>query len=252
MESMDKVILVNGLTKRFRKHTAVEDLSFDVPRGSVFAMLGNNGAGKTTTIRSLVGLEEPSAGEIEVLGLDPRRDSVAIRRRVGYVPEERNLYEWMTPVEIGWFVGKFYPTWSAERFSAILKHFELPTDRKIGKLSRGMKAQLDLSLALAHEPELLVLDEPTGGLDSLVRRDFLESMIAVAGQGRTVLVSSHEVREVERVADRGLILFNSKLLWCGEIDDLKANTAEVLFPPGAGYRGQQGTLHENALANGSV
>ena len=215
---MESAIRVEGLTKRYRKTLAVDDVSFEAPAGSVFAMLGNNGAGKTTTIRCLLGLEQRSGGRIDVLGLDPQAEGIEIRRRVGYVPEERHLYEWMTPKQIGRFVGAFFPTWSTRRFDSILTHFEVPPKRKIKHLSRGMKAQVDLALALAHDPSVLVLDEPTGGLDPLVRRDFLESMIAMAGQGKTVLVSSHEVDEVERIADRVLILYNAKPLWIGELE----------------------------------
>ena len=227
---MDTAVRVHGLVKRFRKTTAVDSLAFEVPRGSVFALLGNNGAGKTTTIRCLLGLEAPDAGDIEVMGMDPRTDAVGIRRRVGYVPEERHLYPWMTAREIGWFVGSFYPTWSKDRYGAILDHFEIPARRKIAALSRGMKAQVDLALALGHDPDLLVLDEPTGGLDPVVRRDFLESMVGMAGQGRTVIVSSHEVSEVARVADRGLIVYNSRLLWTGDLESLGAGTCEVVLP----------------------
>ena len=227
---METAVRVHGLAKRFRKIVAVDGLSFEVPRGSVFALLGNNGAGKTTTIRCLLGLEAPDGGDIAVLSMDPRADSVGIRRQVGYVPEERHLYDWMTPVEIGWFVGRFYPTWSADRYDTILEHFEVPTDRKIRQLSRGMKAQVDLALALGHDPDLLILDEPTGGLDPVVRRDFLESMVGMAGQGRTVVVSSHEVSEVARVADRGLIMYNSRLLWTGDFDSLSTGTCEVVLP----------------------
>jgi len=233
-QAVETVIRVEGLGKRYRKVQAVEDLSFEVPPGSVFALMGNNGAGKSTTIRCLLGLEEFQQGSIDVLGLDPRTDGIDIRQQVGYVPEERQLYEWMTPAEIGRFVGAFYSNWSPGRFDSIVKHFDLPPDRRIAQLSRGMKAQVDLALALAHDPNLLVLDEPTGGLDPLVRRDFLESMITMAGQGKTVLVSSHEVGEVERVADRGLMLYNSKLVWVGELAPLKEGTCEVLLPDGVG------------------
>lgn len=229
---MEAAIRVTGLTKRYRKHTAVEDLDFDVPVGSVSAVMGNNGAGKSTTIRCLLGLEAADAGSISVLGMDPNKDSVGIRKQVGYVPEDRCLYEWMRATEIGRFVGSFYPTWNAELFDSILANFSVPTDRRISELSKGMKAQLDLALALASQPKLLILDEPTGGLDTLVRRDFMESMVSMAGDGRTVLVCSHEIHEIERVADHGMILFDSTRLWIGELEPLKSGTCEVRLPAG--------------------
>lgn len=229
---METAICVQGLTKRYRKHVAVEDLDFKVPVGSVFAVMGNNGAGKTTTIRCLLGLESADSGTIDVLGMDPNKDSVAIRKQVGYVPEERCLYDWMRAAEIGRFVGSFYPTWNAELFDSILSNFNVPADRRISELSKGMQAQLDLALALAAEPKLLILDEPTGGLDTLVRRDFMESMVSMAGEGRTVLVCSHEIHEIERVADHGVILFDSTRIWMGELEPLKSGTCEVRLPVG--------------------
>ena len=224
---MDSVIQLKNVTKRFGRHTALADLTLDVPRGVVFAMLGENGAGKTTAIKILLGLEEPTAGEARVLGLDSRRDGLEIRRRIGYVPERPTLYEWMTVAEIGWFTAGFYDAAYLPRYEALAEQYQLPRDRKIKDLSKGMRAKVALSLALAHEPEVLILDEPTSGLDTLVRREFLESMVDLAASGRTVLLSSHQIAEVERVADYVAIVSHGKLLLVERLDTLKQQVREL-------------------------
>lgn len=219
---METVIQFKNVTKAFGSHKAIDNVSFDVPRGVVFALLGENGAGKTTSIRTMLGLEHPTSGESSVLGMDSARSGLEIRRRIGYVPEQPALYEWMTVEEIGWFTAGFYPSGFQQHFLELAKSFELPLDRKIKKLSKGMRAKISLSLAMAHRPELLILDEPTSGLDTLVRRSFLESMVDVAADNRTVLLSSHQIPEVERVADIVAIMNRGKLLVCQPLEQLKS------------------------------
>lgn len=213
---------------RAAKTMALNDVSFDIAKGTVTAILGANGAGKTTAIRSLLGLERPDSGSIKVLGMDPLIDGLEIRQRVGYVAEKPALYEWMSISEIGWFASGFYPTGFETEFKRWCERFHLPADAKIKALSKGMRSKVALSLALAHEPELLILDEPTSGLDPLVRREFLESMIGVAAEGRTVLLCSHQVSEVERVADAVVILINGRLICSDRLDDLKASATELV------------------------
>ena len=198
---MEPIIRFKNVTKRFGKQTAVDNISYEVPRGVVFALLGENGAGKTTSIRTLLGLESPTSGTAEVLGLDSSKQGIEIRRRIGYVPEQPALYDWMTVGEIGWFTAGFYDDGFLPKFYELAKQFELPLKKKIKSLSKGMKAKVSLSLAMAHTPDLLILDEPTSGLDTLVRRSFLESMVDIAADNRTVFLSSHQIPEVERVAD---------------------------------------------------
>ena len=224
-------IRIEEMTKRYRGQLAVDRLTLDVPSGSVFGLLGENGAGKTTTIQALLGLIVPDSGRVETLGLDPSRWSLEVRRRVGYVPEQASLYDWMTVAEIGWFAAGFHPEPGAgpvayqARYRGLIEGFDLPSGRKVRHLSKGMRAKVALALALASEPELLILDEPTSGLDLLVRRDFLESMVDLAGAGRTVLLSSHQVSEVERVASHVAILHQGRLLVAEPLDDLKARTS---------------------------
>jgi ABC-2 type transport system ATP-binding protein len=223
-------IAVDGLTKRYGRQTAVDGLSLSVPHGSIFGLLGENGAGKTTTIQMLLGLIKPDGGRLDVLGLDPTRRGLDVRKRVGYVPEAPVLYDWMTVTEIGWFAAGFHLDSEGStsgyqyRYNELTRAFELPARKKIKTLSKGMRAKVSLSLAMASNPALLILDEPTSGLDVLVRRDFLESMVDLAGAGRTVLLSSHQIVEVERVASHVALLHAGKLILAQPLDELKART----------------------------
>src|SRR5262249_38320592 len=191
------------------------------------ALLGETGAGKTTAIRILLGLTEPDAGTAAVLGLNSIEHGQIVGSRVGYVPERPTLYDWMTVGEIGWFTSGFYPDGFLERYHHLATDYQLPLKQKIKNLSKGMRAKVSLALALAHEPEVLILDEPTSGLDTLVRREFLEGMVDIAAAGRTVLLSSHQIAEVERVADIVAILRDGKLLWADRLDDMRNKIREL-------------------------
>lgn len=231
---MSSAVLFNQVTKTYGNNTALNNVSLEVPRGVVFALLGENGAGKTTTIKLLLGLEEANAGKVEVLGLDSSQQGREIRQRVGYVAERPSLYEWMSAAEIGWFTAGFYAEGFEHEYRTLLKQFSVPAERKISQMSKGMRAKVSLSLALAHQPELLILDEPTSGLDTLVRREFLESMVDIAAAGRTVLLSSHQIGEVERVADIVAIVRDGRLLVVESLDALKCQTYELTFTLAAG------------------
>ena len=207
----DTVIDLSHVFKKFGKYAALEDVTYQVQRGSVFALLGENGAGKTTTIRIL-------------LGLDSKQHDLQIRQSVGYVPEQPVLYDWMTVAETGRFAASFYPLGYMARFEHWLKEYDLRPDAKIKTLSKGQRAKVSLSAALAHDPELLILDEPTSGLDAMVRREFLESMVDRAATGRTVFLSSHQIAEVERVADTIAIMKKSKMLLIESLESLKSRT----------------------------
>ena len=229
-------IAIEGLTHRFGKVTAVDNLRLDVPAGTVCGFLGRNGAGKTTTIQILMNLLQPAGGKVELLGLNPEKDSLAIRRQVGYVSENRVMYGWMRVRELIWFTGQFYETWNQDRVDALIQPYGPDPEQKVRHLSRGMTAQLALALALGHEPRLLILDEPASGLDVLVRRDFLESIIGlIQEEGRTVFHSSHLVHEVERVADRVAIIEQGRLVIEGTVDEVKQSVKRVVvrMPEGA-------------------
>jgi ABC-2 type transport system ATP-binding protein len=231
---MPPVIQIDKLTKRFGQHTALDGVSFEVPPGTVFALLGDNGAGKTTALRIMLGLLTATSGRAEVLGLDSARQGLEIRRQVSYVAERPTLYEWMTVEEIGWFAAGFYDNEYLPRYHRLAADFDLPPRQKIKNLSKGMRAKVSLSLALALDPELLVLDEPTSGLDALVRREFLESMVDRAASGRTVFLSSHQIVEVEKVADFVAILCQSNLLLVERLDVLKQQIRDLTLTLAAG------------------
>lgn len=223
-------ITMTDVSKFYRDQVALAGLSLSIPEGSVFGLLGENGAGKTTTLQILLGLIKADSGSARVLDLDPSKNGLEIRRKVGYVPELPALYDWMTVSEIGWFAAGFHPEPGLgagpfqTRYADLIQGFDLPSKRKIKALSKGMRAKVSLSLALASAPPLLILDEPTSGLDTMVRREFLESMVELAAGGRTVLLSSHQIAEVERVASHVALLHKGKLLLTEPLEDLKART----------------------------
>jgi ABC-2 type transport system ATP-binding protein len=226
-------ISIRNFTKRFGKITAVDDLSIDVPKGSIFGLLGQNGAGKTTTIRTMLNLLQPTSGTIEVLGLDSVRDSLEIRRRIGYLPEEPTYYQWMTVREIIAFNAAFYASWDDDLSDHLLTDLGLPRDRKLGSLSRGMQAKVGLVMALGHRPELLILDDPTAGLDPVVRQEFLEAMIAnVQAEGGTVFFSTHLLHEMERVADELAMVHDGTLRLRGSLEQVKHDFKKlrVVYP----------------------
>ena len=225
----ETVIATQSLTKSFGKAEVVAGLDLTVERGQVFGFLGRNGAGKTTTIKMLMGLLRPTSGDARVLGLDPQTQGPELKQRVGYVPDVQQLYTWMKVAEIVAFTSRFYAGWDPARADDLLRRFGLKPEVKVKTLSRGMSARLALTLALAHDPELLILDEPATGLDVIVRRDFLESIVQVIQEeGKTVLLSSHLVHEVERVADRVGVIEQGKLLVCEDTDAFKGRVKKVL------------------------
>jgi ABC-2 type transport system ATP-binding protein len=226
---MTPVFELDNVTKRFGRFTALDGISFHGDPGRVIALMGDNGAGKTTSLKILLGLLNPDLGQARVFGLDSRKQGWEIRRRVGYMADKPALYDWMTVAEIGWFAAGFYPLGFQDRYRQLIQKFELPTDRKLSKLSKGMLAKVALSLSLAHEPQLLVLDEPTSGLDPVVRREFLESMVDVAATGRTVLLSSHQIGEVERVADDVVILRGGRVVLNESLESIKNSIREVIL-----------------------
>ena len=224
----DAVIRTEKLTKRYKKMTAVSEVSLEVPPGKIFALMGRNGAGKSSLIRMLLGLTPITSGGATVLGLDSAKQHVAIRARVGYVPEAHHMYRWMTISQVVRFTASFYPTWNEKSCADLIRKFDLDPSKRIRELSRGMVAKVALALALAHEPRLLVLDEPTDGLDAVVRKEFLESIVSVAAdEGRTVLISSHLLQDIERVADRVALMEESRIGLVEDTDTLKARFREL-------------------------
>jgi ABC-2 type transport system ATP-binding protein len=193
----------SNLTRSFGPVRAVQGLDLTVPAGSFFALLGPNGAGKTTLLKLLLNLVSPEAGSATVLGRDSRKLTAADFARIGYVADGQDLPDWMTVAELLNFCRPLYPTWDRALEARLLKSFNLPADRELRKLSRGMQMKAALVSSLAFRPELMVLDEPFSGLDPLVRDDFIQGLLELPGDDRprTIIVSSHDIDEVELLAD---------------------------------------------------
>ena len=206
------IIETNQLSRRFGRTEAVHDLTFSVPEGSVTALLGPNGAGKTTTIKLLMNLLAPSGGEARVLGVDSHRLGEREFAQIGYISESQKLPLWMTVRQLLDYFRPFYTTWDQKLETDLLSRFDLPADRTLGQLSRGMRMKASLLSSLAYRPRLLVLDEPFSGLDALVREDVMRGLLEAAELGNwTALIASHDLEEVERLADNIAFLEDARL-----------------------------------------
>jgi len=222
------VIETKGLTKVFGKLRAVDNLNLKIPRGIVYGFLGKNGAGKTTTIKMLLGLIHTSCGTAQVLGCDSSDINPEIKGRIGYVAENQRMYEWMKVSNIIRYTSRFYRSWNHGFCQELLDKFELPRETRVKSLSRGMKGKLALTLAISHEPELLILHDFASGLDAVVRREFLESIVEVIqSKGRTIFFSSHILNDVERIADHIGIIDKGELKIDAPLDRLKASVKKV-------------------------
>jgi ABC-2 type transport system ATP-binding protein len=246
----DTVIEIRNLARRFGTNDALSEVNLTVPRGVVFGLVGTNGAGKTTLIRHVMGLLRAQRGSVAVFGLDPVSNPTSVLARIGYLSELNELPEWMRVEELIGFTRTFYPTWDDSYARSLQQMFELDTDSQVRQLSKGQRARVGLLLALACRPQLLVLDEPSSGLDPLVRRDILLAVIeTVVQDGRTVLFSSHLLDEMERVADRVAIIEGGRIIQNELLDHLKARYQRVVLrfetplaapPPTAGFFNWQG------------
>jgi ABC-2 type transport system ATP-binding protein len=224
------IIQAAGLHKRYGGVEALRGLDLEVPAGSICGFLGRNGAGKTTTIKVLLGMARATGGDARVFGLPAgdERASVEIRRRTGFVSEEKDLYDYMDVAGMIRFTAAFYPRWRADLAERYLRRFELPADRKVKALSRGMRTKLALLLALCRGAELLILDEPTSGLDPAMVEQVLQVLVAhVASEGTTVFFSSHQIAEIEQIADRIAIIDRGRAVLAGALDDLRAQFRRI-------------------------
>ena len=226
----EPVIETVGLKKSYKEVEAVRGLDICVPRGSIYGFLGRNGAGKTTTIKMLLGMVAPDRGSGRVLGrpIDAKSESLEIRRRTGFVSEDKGLYDYMTVSQMIEFTRPFFPSWRRDRESELLRSFELPLTRKVKQLSKGMRTKLALLLALARGAELLILDEPTEGLDPAAIEDVLQALVRlVAEEEVTVFFSSHQIAEVEQIADHVSIIDKGRRVVAGALDDVKENYRRI-------------------------
>src|SRR5690242_14854519 len=218
----DNVVEITTVTRQFGAKKALDNVTLNVPRGVVFGLVGANGAGKTTLIRHILGLLKAQIGTVRVFGLDPVKEPVNVLSRVGYLSEEGDLPGWMRVDELMRYMRAFYPTWDEAYAQDLRKQFALDPAAKLKTLSKGQKARAGLLVALAYRPELLLLDEPSSGLDPIVRRDILGAIVrTIADEGRTVLFSSHLLDEVERISDRVAMLKAGNILFTGDMDDIK-------------------------------
>ena len=228
----DLVIQTRGLRKSYDGSPALRGIDLAVPRGSICGFLGRNGAGKTTTLKLLLNLLRPDAGEIFLFG-DPvssEAAAVAARRRIGFVSEEKQLYPYMTVGQTIRFTRPFFPGWRADLEAKYLEIFQLPESKPVPKLSKGMRTQLMLLLALARGAELLILDEPTDGLDPAVTEDVLQVLAGLAASGGTsIFFSSHHLAEIEQIADRVCLIDRGQIVIDGELDDLKTDYRRILL-----------------------
>ncbi|MCU0872449.1 MAG: ABC transporter ATP-binding protein [Pirellulaceae bacterium] len=219
----DEIVTVQQLSRVFGRTVALADVTLSVARGAVFGLVGENGAGKTTLIKHLLGLYRPEYGHVRVFGSDPVGDPVGVLGRIGYLSEDRDLPEWMRVGELMSYTRAFYPRWDEDLARELIEMFELDIGQKIRTLSRGQRARAGLLIAVAHRPDLLLLDEPSSGLDPGARQDILAAIVrTVADEGRTVLLSSHLLHEVQRVADHVAMLHRGRLVLNEPLDDLLA------------------------------
>ncbi len=222
MAGDEPVIAVSDLTRRFGARAVLSSVTLEIARGGVYGLVGANGAGKTTLIRHLLGLLRAQEGSVRVFGRDPVADPVGVLSRIGYLSEENDLPGWMRVDELMRYSRAFHPGWDDAYADELRTMFALDPAAKVKTLSKGQKARAGLVVALAYRPELLVLDEPSSGLDPIVRRDILGAVLrTIAGEGRTVLFSSHLLEEVEQVADHVTMIRQGKIAVSAPLQEVK-------------------------------
>ncbi len=220
----EPVISIANLSRRFGEKIALNSVNLAMPRGAVYGLVGANGAGKTTLIKHILGLLQAESGSVRIFGLDPVAEPVAVLSRIGYLSEENDLPGWMRVDELIRYSRAFYKNWDDGYAEELRNSFALDPSAKVRDLSKGQKSRAGLLIALAYRPELLVLDEPSSGLDPIVRRDILGAVIrTIADEGRTVLFSSHLLDEVEQVADHVTMIREGTILMSAPLDEIKAS-----------------------------
>lgn len=218
----EAIIEITNLTRQFGNKKALDNVSLQVKPGTVMGLVGENGAGKTTLIKHILGLLKAQEGTVRVFGKDPVADPESVLSQIGYLSEEGDLPTWMKVHELMRYAAAFYPNWDEAYAQQLLKEFNLDPGAKLSKISKGQRSRAGLLVAMAYRPQLLLLDEPSSGLDPIVRKDILGAIIrTIADDGRTVLFSSHLLTEVERVSDEISIVKNGKILLSDSLDHVK-------------------------------
>jgi len=254
---MDKPLIdITGITKGFKNKHVLDGLSLAVPKGSVFGLLGCNGAGKTTLIKCILGLFNITSGKISILGDDPSDFAAATKERLGYVPQSDRVYPWLTVGQLIDYTASFYKHWNSELVAQLIDEWGIDTKEKYGVLSEGQAQKVSIVLALGHEPELLILDEPVASLDPAARRQFLKTILTITSEREcTVFFSTHITSDLERVADRVALLKDGAIHFNGELDQLKDEVkrlriiAERELPPAFDF---DGFLHCESSVNEAI
>ncbi len=233
MDNTENILEIKNLQKRY-KGFALDGISLDLPQGYILGLIGPNGAGKTTTIKILMNMVKRNSGEVRVFGLDPQRNAKKIKNKVGYLGEEQYFYGNKTVAWTGNFVSAFYDDWDTNAFQSLLTSFGISRTKKTRELSKGMKVRFSLALALSHNPDLLILDEPTAGLDPVIRREVLELLRKKSkNDGKSVIISSHITDDIMRTADLVAFLIQGKIVMIGEKDELLSNWKRIHYKKGA-------------------
>jgi len=226
----DAPLALAGVAIRYGGRTLLEDVTLDVPRGSVYALLGRNGAGKTSLVRCALGLRSPDAGEVRLFGADARRSRAEAMTRVGVLPEQPDAPAAMTADALSRFCSRLYAAWDARRVSRRLERLGVPRDVPFGRLSKGEKGSILFALALAHAPDLLILDDPTLGLDPVARRELYEELVGeLADRGTTVFLTTHDLSGIEGIAGRVGVLAGGRLAIDENLDALKARFRRITY-----------------------
>ena len=232
----ESAIEIQDLLFNYGRKQVLAGVSLEVPTGTIFGFLGRNGAGKTTTIKTLLGLLRPKSGECKVLAVDPQRDPLAVRRCVGYMAEDQRMYGWMTVDQIIRWSASFYPKWDRPFTDKLLEVLQLDREARVRSLSKGQNSRLALLLALGHRPQVVILDDPTLGLDPIARKEFLRYVIGLLqSQGVTVFFSSHLLYEIEPVADHVAILDQGRIVKAAKTVELRESVRRFVLAEADGF-----------------
>lgn len=234
----------DGLVRSFGRHVVLQGLDLEVPAGTIYGFLGRNGAGKTTAIRVIMGILAPDRGTLTLGATTVRRTTPRLRAGIGYVSQQQHFYPWMRVRLLGWFVGAFYPTWDRARFVELCGRLAVPLHQRVGELSGGTRMKLALALAMAHRPPLLVLDEPTAGVDPVTRREILDLLATARDEGATVFFSTHQISEIEAIGDQVGILHEGRMFWQGPVASFGDHVRQL--EPGAPVPEGARALHADA------
>jgi len=233
MDNKENILELQNVQKKY-KGFVLDGITLSLPQGYILGLIGPNGAGKTTTIKILMNMVKRDGGDVQVFGLDPQKSAKQIKNKVGYLGEEQHFYGNKTVAWTGKFVSTFYDNWDTNTFQSLLTNFEISRTKKTRELSKGMKVRFSLALALSHDPDLLILDEPTAGLDPVIRREVLELLQKKSkNEGKSVIISSHITDDIMRTADLVAFLIEGKIVLVSEKDELLSNWKRIHYKKGA-------------------